>query len=87
MNTVRERGPFLTVMAVLYGLLTVSNLTKALQYWNNPEIGGIVVFGVRCESVVANLILGPLMRGRCAPEVVSPQEVAEVSTKEMRMWG
>jgi hypothetical protein len=55
------RGAFLTVMAVLFGLLTVSNLTKGLQYANNPAVGGIVIFGVRAESVPLNLVLGPLM--------------------------
>lgn len=56
-----ERGGFLTVMAVLFGLLTVSNFTKALQYMNNPQIGGIVIFGVRFETVASNLLLGPFM--------------------------
>jgi hypothetical protein len=56
-----RRGVFLTVMAVLYTLLTISNFTKAIQYLNNPAVGGIVIFGVRFESVVSNLILGPLM--------------------------
>ena len=57
----RRRGPFLTVMAVLFTLLTVSNFTKALQYANNPTVGGIVVFGHRFEGVGSNLIFGPLM--------------------------
>jgi hypothetical protein len=57
----RTRGPFLTVMAVLLGLLTISNFTKALQYAGNPTVGGIVIFGVRFESVASNLVLGPLM--------------------------
>lgn len=56
-----RRGAFLTVMAVLFGVLTVSNFTKALQFANNPQVGGIVIFGVRFESVASNLILGPLM--------------------------
>ena len=55
------RGGFLTTMAVLFGLLTVSNLTKALQYARDPAVGGIVIFGVRAESIGANLFLGPLM--------------------------
>lgn len=57
----RERGAFLTVMAVLLGILTISNLTKALQYVNDPKVGGIVIFGVKHEGVVPNLVLGPLM--------------------------
>lgn len=56
-----ERDRVLTVMAVLTGLLSISNFTKALQHLNNPEIGGIVIFGVRFESTLANLLLGPLM--------------------------
>jgi len=57
----RERGPFLSVMAVLLGVLAVSNCTKALQYARDPSHLGIVIFGVRFESVASNLILGPLM--------------------------
>jgi hypothetical protein len=57
----QTRGPFLTTMALLFGLLTVSNLTKAAQYAGNPEVGGIVIFGLRAESIAANLVLGPLM--------------------------
>lgn len=57
----RERGRFLTVMSILYGLLTISNFSKPLQYLNDPKIGGIVIFGVRFESVISNLLLGPLM--------------------------
>jgi len=57
----RERGLFLTVMAVLFTLLTLSNFTKPIQFASNPAVGGIVIFGVRCQSVLGNLILGPLM--------------------------
>jgi hypothetical protein len=57
----RKRGMFLTVMAVLLGVLAISNFTKALQYLRDPAHLGIVIFGVRFESVPANLILGPLM--------------------------
>ena len=56
-----RRGPFLTAIAVLFGILTVSNFTKAIQFWNNPAVGGIVIFGVRFESVASNLALGPLV--------------------------
>ena len=61
MSERRERGPFLTVMAVLFGILAVSNATKALQHLHDPKTLGIVIFGVRFESVFSNLILGPLM--------------------------
>jgi uncharacterized membrane protein (DUF2068 family) len=57
----RERGAFLTTMAVLLGLLALSNFTKALQHLRDPSHLGIVIFGVRFESVAANLVLGPLM--------------------------
>src|ERR1700687_2189181 len=56
----RERGVFLAVMAVLLGVLAVSNFTKALQYLRDPTHLGIVIFGVRFESVPSNLVLGPL---------------------------
>ena len=57
----RRRGPFLTVMAVLFGILAVSNATKALQHALDPKGLGIVIFGVRFETIVANIILGPLI--------------------------
>ena len=53
----RERGPFLTSMAILFGLLTLSNCTKAWQHLRDPMLG-IVVFGVRCETFWANLLIG-----------------------------
>jgi hypothetical protein len=56
-----KRGPFLTVMAVLIGVLAVSNCTKAFQFLRDPGHLGIVIFGVRFESVPSNLLLGPLM--------------------------
>ncbi len=57
----RTRSAFLTVMAVLFAALAVSNSTKALQHLQYPKVLGIVIFGVRFESVASNLILGPLM--------------------------
>jgi hypothetical protein len=57
----RERGAFLTVMAVLFGLLTVSNLSKPFQHLRDPTHLGIVIFGVRFESFWSNLLLGPIM--------------------------
>jgi hypothetical protein len=61
MTSGRKRGPFLNVMAVLFGILAVSNCTKAFQHLRDPGHLGIVIFGVRFESVAANLLLGPLM--------------------------
>ena len=57
----RSRGPFLTIMAVLFGVLTASNCTKALQHLRSPDHLGIVIFGVRFDSLLANVTLGPLM--------------------------
>ena len=57
----RRRGAFLTVMAVLFAILALSNATKALQHLQDPKALGLVIFGVRFETVAANLILGPLM--------------------------
>jgi len=57
----RERGPFLTAMAALFALLTLSNFTKPFQYLRAPERLGIVIFGVRSHSFLSNLLLGPLM--------------------------
>ena len=56
-----KRGPFISTVAVLLGLLAVSNFTKAWQYRRDPTHLGIVILGVRFESVASNLTLGPLM--------------------------
>jgi hypothetical protein len=61
MSIPRERGRFLTVMAIGLGLLAVSNFTKGFQYLGNPEVGGIVTFGVRAASFPSNLLVGSLM--------------------------
>ena len=57
----RERGLFLTVVAILFAVLAVSNASKALQHLGNPSHLGIVILGVRFESFASNLILGPLL--------------------------
>lgn len=57
----RERGIFLTVVAILFAVLAVSNASKALQHLADPSHLGIVIFGVRFESVASNLVLGPLL--------------------------
>jgi hypothetical protein len=57
----RSRGAFLTVVAILFAVLAVSNATKALQYQLDPAHLGVVIFGVRFESVLANVLLGPLL--------------------------
>jgi hypothetical protein len=56
----QSRGTFLTVMTVLFVVLAISDFTKALQYANNPAVGGLVVFGHKFEGVAINLVLGPL---------------------------
>jgi hypothetical protein len=51
-----KRGTALTVFAVLFGLLAVSNLLKPLQLTSSA---GFVFFGRRLDGV-ANMIVGPL---------------------------
>ena len=53
-------GLFLTVMTVLFVVLALSDFTKALQFANNPAVGGLVVFGHKFHGVANNLVLGPL---------------------------
>jgi hypothetical protein len=53
----RERGAFLTIAAVLFGLLGVSNLLKPLQIGGAET--GFVFFGQRLAGT-ANTIIGPL---------------------------
>jgi hypothetical protein len=60
MSDRRIRGPFLTIMAALFGVLAVSDATKALQRSLDPAKLGLVVFGVRFDGLVANAVLGPL---------------------------
>jgi hypothetical protein len=57
----RDRGILLTVAALLFGVLALSNTTKAFQHLRAPETLGIVIFGVRAVSLAANLVLGPVM--------------------------
>ncbi len=54
------RGWFLTVMAVLFVVLALSDFTKAIQYQHDHAVGGLVVFGHRFEGVGVNAIVGPL---------------------------
>src|ERR1700688_2307073 len=61
MSEERKRGPFLTVMMVLFAILTFSDFTKPLQHLRHPEQLGIVIMGVRFESFLSNLILGPML--------------------------
>jgi hypothetical protein len=54
------RGWFLTVMAILFIVLAISDCTKALQFAHNPALGGLVIFGHKFHGVAKNLVLGPL---------------------------
>ena len=40
-NETAGRGWFLTVMTVLFLLLALSDFTKALQFVNDPAVGGL----------------------------------------------
>src|SRR5262250_3714198 len=60
-RAVRTRGPFLTAMAVLFAVLAVSDLTKPLQHARDRRVLGMVVLGVRCESLASNLFFGLLL--------------------------
>ena len=55
-----QRGTFLTVMAVLFVVLAISDFTKALQHANDPAVGGLVILGHKFHRTFANLTLGPL---------------------------
>jgi hypothetical protein len=59
-NDKAPRGWFLTVITVLFLLLALSDFTKALQFANNPAIGGLVILGHKFRGVGHNLILGPI---------------------------
>jgi hypothetical protein len=55
-----QRGTFLTVMAILFVVLALSDFTKALQFANDPVVGGLVIFGHKLRGVAHNLVVGPL---------------------------
>ena len=57
---VASRGVFLTVMTGLFALLALSDFTKAFQYVNRPEIGGLVFLGHKFQGVGMNLVFGPI---------------------------
>ncbi len=52
----RERGPALTIFAICFALLAVSNLLKPLQL--GPQVG-FVLLGIRLSGI-PNAIAGPL---------------------------
>ena len=51
-----ERGPFLTVAAILFGILAISNLSKPLQIGSQT---GFVFLGERLSGTT-NMIAGPI---------------------------
>ncbi len=55
-----RRGIFLSVMAVLFLVLAISDFTKVLQHAGNPAVGGLVILGHKFRRPIANLTLGPL---------------------------
>jgi len=55
-----QRGIFLTVMAILFVVLAISDFTKALQHAGNPAVGGIVILGHKFTRAFGTLTLGPL---------------------------
>jgi hypothetical protein len=59
-NSGASRGWFLTLMTVLFVILAISDFTKALQFANDPAVGGLVILGHKFHGVGHNLILGPL---------------------------
>jgi len=60
MTNERSRGPVLTTLAILMGLLALSNLSKPLGQAMQPESdAGFVFFGHRLHGA-ANAIMGPL---------------------------
>jgi hypothetical protein len=60
MTNERSRGPVLTTLAILMGLLALSNLSKPLGQAMQPESdAGFVFFGQRLHGA-ANAVVGPL---------------------------
>jgi hypothetical protein len=57
---VASRGMFLTLMTVLFVVLALSDFTKALQFANDPAVGGLVILGHKFQGVPMNLVLGPI---------------------------
>ena len=57
-----QRGWFLTVIAVLFVVLAISDVTKVLQHIRNPGLG-LVILGHRFVRTSANLVLGILFGG------------------------
>jgi len=60
METSGARPRRLTVMAVLFTVLAISNATKSLQSLVGAELG-IVLFGVRFHGFWWNILLGPIL--------------------------
>jgi hypothetical protein len=52
----RSRGPILTIFAILFGILAISNFSKPFHLDPNA---GFVFFGIKTHGI-ANAILGPV---------------------------
>lgn len=55
-----SRGIFLTTMALLLVLLAISDFAKGIEHANHLGHGGLVVFGHRLETTLANSVFGAL---------------------------
>jgi hypothetical protein len=54
-----KRGSPLTLFAIGFGLLAISDLTKPYSQMHNPQVG-LVFFGTKLTGI-ANLIIAPLL--------------------------
>jgi hypothetical protein len=52
-----KRGVFLTVIAILFVILAISDFTKVLQHIRTPHLG-LVILGHRFVRASANILLG-----------------------------
>jgi hypothetical protein len=58
-NEPPRRDAVLSALAILIGLLALSNLSKPIQQQHNPGHAGFVFFGTRLHGA-ANAVVGPL---------------------------
>jgi uncharacterized membrane protein (DUF2068 family) len=59
LNGRAKRGLFLSLIAVLLAVLALSDFTKSLQHLKDPT-KGLVLLGIRTETVQVNSVLGPI---------------------------
>ena len=53
----RKRPAFLTMMAILFAMMAISNATKVFQATEGNPVGGFVFFGVRFRETLPILFL------------------------------